>query len=818
MARTIEITVRVNDRASNPLQAIGGSLNNFGDRVGGMLQVAGGVLVANAITGMTRFFGSIGQGALESVGNVQNLEIAMEGLLTQSLMYQKVNEVHQEAVGLTEEEAQKLTKLGASLDVQNARMQEERERIRQMSEEWTDSGLNVQTAKARLAEMEVQAAETRAEIDKLTQKESEFATVTSESWQKMMDFSEAQGLAKDQAQELLSFVNKLSIVSPFETSQVELVTKLALGAKFTTDEVKKLVPAFLDYSSVVGITSENLAFAFDQFAQLRKIGKLTEIDLRQLRRLGIDVSQVLGVEMGMSVEEFNSQVEQSPELMDQLFEAFVKYASETTAGASQRMATTITGMMSTAHDIIDIGSRNLFRPIIEAISPMGSEMLSRLADLVTGPQIAELGQRLGEKLSAGIEMITQKGQELIAAYQAGGWQGVLEALGLSESAVSVIERAGAEIGNLAGAFREGGLQGLGEQIASDMQAAWPTIENQLIDWGEKFWDWINTTAIPAGQEKLTQVGDAINDAWPGIQAKLTEWGGKFWDWINTTAIPEAKTRLDSLADTITEWAHDPATGAKMESLGEVLGRGIVDGVAATIGGAYMALKTGDAFKSLPNALADATATLGTDIAMGIINGIGQKLNIDLGQGISSALEFIGVEGADELGRKLAEALVAGFKEALQTAMSMMNPVAFMRQQAGNVSESFTNLGNLLNLPSSQQMTGNESTSLWGAIGGGLSNLFGKEDSSAMANQMAGGLKEAFPDAISETGVGTSFVDGMAKDISDNEDSKRAMARAIAGGLPDYIQQESGASGQAFLDGLTAYVLGKLNMATGEIRP
>jgi tape measure domain-containing protein len=443
----INIIVEGKDNASAPLGRVQGALGN-------MLSVAGGVLISKAIEGVTTFLGGLGRQALESIGNVQNLEIAMEGLLTQSLMYQQVNEVRQEAVGLTEKETQRLAELHAQLGVQNARLQEQKQRVWEMTNQWTDAGLATQTAKARLTDMEVEIRGTEQEIAALTKKQTEYTTITEASWQKTMDFADAQVLAKEQAADLLGFVEKLSIVSPFETSQVELVTKLALGAKFSTDEIKKLIPAFLDYSAVVGIGSENLAFAFDQFTQLRKAGKLSEIDLRQLRRLGIDVAQVLGVKMGMSVEEFNKQVGQSPELMDQLFESFVEFAGETTKGAAGRMATTVSGMMSTAHDIIEVGSRNLFRPIVEAASPFLADLLSNISDFVTGPRIRELGQRFGERFTAAFDAILKKGQELFQAFQTGGVGGLVGALGLGPDATELIMKVIGDITWLSTTLRD----------------------------------------------------------------------------------------------------------------------------------------------------------------------------------------------------------------------------------------------------------------------------------------------------------------------------------------------------------------------------
>lgn len=438
--RTIEIRIDASNRASSVIERVVGSVRGLAGetgraapqigRLGSILQIALGSAMGNmisgAISGIINVLRGFGRQAMEAVGHAQTLEIAVAGLLTESLMYQKVIDVQQKVISLTKKETQALADLTLRRNTLNARIQEQRERIRQLTEAYGAHGLNVKTAQARLAEMQNQRAKMTAQIDELATKEGQLVNVTRESYQQTMDFAEAQAIATDKAKALLEEMQKLAIVSPFETKQIEQIAQLGLMAGMSTEQVKEFTAAWLDYAATHGITSANLGFAADQFLQLAKIGKLTTVDLRQLRRMGIDVARILGVDLGLSteelterfgdlgkagrdvfsgmtVEEFNRKVAKSPELMEILFQKFTVYAEQTTAGAAQKMAMTLSGMMSTAGDIIELGSRNLFRPIIEAISPAIGGVLDRLADLVTGGKLEQIGQQLGERLSAGLE-------------------------------------------------------------------------------------------------------------------------------------------------------------------------------------------------------------------------------------------------------------------------------------------------------------------------------------------------------------------------------------------------------------------------------
>lgn len=235
-------------------------------------------------------------------------------------------------------------------------------------------------------------------------------------YRQIRTFGDASEIASTQVGDLLEFVSQLALASPFETTQVEEIIRLGIAADLTADKVKGFTAAFLDYSAVHGIASSNLAFAADQFLQLRKAGTLTAIDLRQLRRLGIDVAKILGSQMGMSVEQFNKAVKESPELMDRLFDSFVNMATGGAAGAAADMAKTMDGQMATMADIIELGSRNLFRPIFEAISPYTASLLGKLADWATSDELKAIGERAGLAISSGIAGFIglAKGDRLVA--------------------------------------------------------------------------------------------------------------------------------------------------------------------------------------------------------------------------------------------------------------------------------------------------------------------------------------------------------------------------------------------------------------------
>lgn len=419
---TISIVVEGEDKgATSALDSVGGSLRRVGEFVVGGLLVGGIQKVGQAFSGLAK-------NAIGSVSNVQMLEKSMQGMLAQNLMYEEVTNSVTVATSLSAKQQEQLLKAQIKLAGQTDSLNKLREK-----------GAEITSTEAlKLQLLESQAATTANTIERLSGVEGGFATVTSKAIQQTRSFEEANTLAAAEVQDLLRFVEKLSIISPFETADVEQVTKIGLAARLSTGMVKDFTAAFLDTAAVMGIT--DIQFAADQFLQLKQAGALTTIDLRQLRRMGIDVARIIGTDMSGSIEDatdrfgelspaarkvfggmdldiksFNATAKDSPEVLDAIFQKFILLSEQTSAGAAAGMATTVTGMMGTAADIIEIGSRKLFRPILEAVGPPLAGVLDKLADFATGPEITQIGENIGKAVTTGIKFF----ERFIKAINAG---------------------------------------------------------------------------------------------------------------------------------------------------------------------------------------------------------------------------------------------------------------------------------------------------------------------------------------------------------------------------------------------------------------
>lgn len=588
----------------NAGQSIGGSFSGLGNvggimggitnALGGMATVAGGILTANLFQNIASQIMGFANTGLEAVGKAQMLEASLQSLMTSNFMYKQSQETVTAATTkqlMTQDEYNvKLQELNAHLATQRAQYQEQTERVRQMSAVWTDGGLNVQTAKARMDEMALSIQETERKIAGLNTTETTYGETTKTVWTNVMSQAEAQARATKETQTLMDAISKLAVVSPFETESVELVAKYAVGAGMGAKETEAFTKSFMDMAASVGIGSESLGFAADQLLQVKKIGQLTTIDLRQLRRMGIDLEKVIGIEMGMSVDEFNSKAKETPAIFDELFAAITKYSQNTFSGTSEKMAQSVKGIGSTLNDIMVIGSRELFRPIVEAASPMMAQIVGNLSNMVLGGQMQQLGEQAAAMLSEGIA----KGGAIVRAF----------------------ERSFDEGFRMIGYFASQYLGNMGIQI--------PTTDF-ILNWAGQV-----IASIPSALGNITSsISSFLVNEWPKIQESMNNQSDRFWEWA-TQAASKAGQYLNGLAAGIVTWASSPEAQTQIAAAGQALGNSIVSGLQQkgqdTAGLTQVIMSIGSGLLSVVAAAGGALIAVGGTLVANIIAGIYEKLS------------------------------------------------------------------------------------------------------------------------------------------------------------------------------------------------
>lgn len=711
------------------LGGVSGVLGGIGSALDGVATVAGGIITANLFGRLADGIGGFVSNSINAIDQAQQLEMGLNALMTSNLLYEKsIQEVTtaQTKELMTEGEfIQKQEELTAKLNLQRASMQEQKQRVIDLTAAWGSNGLATIEAQARLDQMGVQIQATEQDLSGLTRTETTYGSTTETTYKQVRSLAEAQKLAAQQTKELQRFVEDLAVTSPFEEGQVAIVSKLAAGAGRGVDAIKNFTTGFLDLSAAVGITSENLAFAGDQLLQVAKVGKLTTIDLRQLRRMGIDLEKIIGTQMSMSIDEFNAAAEKSPEIFNQLFDAVGKFSASNFPGAAKKMATSVSGLKSTFSDLVKVAGRRLFEPLVETLTPTISTILEKFSGLIAGGELANIGQQMAGAVNHGLIV----GRVLMGAFERGGVGEVAAAVGnMLKSAWPDIQ---AMMGQ--GAVNVAGLLGISPEMVTQAQGFFGQITDifsqvQQGQGGDLLKGWVAQVIanIPGTLSQLTtSISTWLVNEWPTIQNTLGEWANKFWEWTNT-AIGGAGQALGGVLIAVGAWANSPEAQAQLNQIGMSIGNALVTFIA-------------------PNAEQN--------------NGVMLKIATGLAAMVVGAMMIL-----IEIGGQLVAGIFAGIGNALTGGNYKPWTIAQFRQFAGWI-------GSID----------------WGAVGKGLMDKIGAglaETANTIAQTLTNSIN-AWKKIITDARwveIGKGIIDGLLKGLRDNSAKVLEYLKGLAGSM------------------------------------
>lgn len=188
----------------------------------------------------------------------------------------------------------------------------------------------------------------------------------------------------ENAEALVTKLDKFSLKTPFEPTEVNNAAKTLLGFGRSADIVIEDLELIGNAAAASGADLGNLALVFGQVAGA---GKLQGQDALQLINAGIPVYQLLSESLGVSQAEVKKLQSEGKITFDTLREGFAKASEEggKFAGALIKQSNTFGGLLSTAKGAFDSILRNAgdaLLPIIKEILPPVIEGLFFLVDVV----------------------------------------------------------------------------------------------------------------------------------------------------------------------------------------------------------------------------------------------------------------------------------------------------------------------------------------------------------------------------------------------------------------------------------------------------
>ncbi len=210
-------------------------------------------------------------------------------------------------------------------------------------------------------------------------------------------------LSSGRAEELLGWVQRLAIQSPFTQQGIADSFQQALAYGFTTTEAQRLTQAMVDYAAGSGKSAAVMDRISLALGQIRARGTLAGQEINQLTEAGIPVREILAKAFNVTTAELIEMQEKGLIPADKAIEAITKSLEEDFGGAARRQAGTFAGLISSLEDIKSVGLRTFLEGTFKAVQPYLQNFVDKFSDPRFMDGLGKAGQRLGEFVAIGLD-------------------------------------------------------------------------------------------------------------------------------------------------------------------------------------------------------------------------------------------------------------------------------------------------------------------------------------------------------------------------------------------------------------------------------
>lgn len=251
------------------------------------------------------------------------------------------------------------------------------------------------------------------------------------------------------ASEILEWMERLAIISPFSIEDVKQSYLFAQALGFTVTQSVRVTQAVTDWASATGRSGEAIERVVYALGQIRTAGRLVGQDMLQLAQAGIGVDQILAKAFNKSTAEIREMRIAGLIPANEALEIIIKTLEEDWAGAAKDQARSIAGLMNSLGDLANFLSRDLFGPIDAASGKVGGalgvvrEHMGDLVDFLSSGAVRNAVKAWGRQLGQMADNAFTWGRNLIVSF----------ANGIYDAAVDVV-RALTSIGKWVTFFLE----------------------------------------------------------------------------------------------------------------------------------------------------------------------------------------------------------------------------------------------------------------------------------------------------------------------------------------------------------------------------
>lgn len=406
----VEIIVNGQDRASGPFGQVGGALARMG-------QIAGGILGADVFSRLAGGIYDAGAQALDSYAKYERLGFSLNALAARELMNSTAVTTSTESSRLaTQAEKDRYEWLKGNLVLQEHNLQK------------IDRGSDAYIKQQE----EINA--TQGQLDSLNISTNGYITSVETATERTMDMTTALSLSKDRTAELITWSQKLAILSPFKQEDIANTLQMAMGFGFTSTQSQRLTTDLVDFASATGKGGDVIQRMVLSLGQMNQAGKLDGANMRELAMAGLPMKQILADGLGVTTKQLENMIQNGLVPASKAFELLSDAIETDFGGSAQRQASTFSGLLSSLSDIKDVGLREFFTGTFQGIQPY----LVTFVDTLSSPEFMTSLQEMGGRLGSFVSVLLAGGGEAVNRLRgmAAGFQDLAQQPGVVRNAIN----------------------------------------------------------------------------------------------------------------------------------------------------------------------------------------------------------------------------------------------------------------------------------------------------------------------------------------------------------------------------------------------
>lgn len=392
MEKRVVVVIEGRDLLSGPARNAGSALIDIG-------KIAIGGALAAGLTNIASGFANIGREAIDTVAKNELLGKSLTTMLSREIVKQGVQtksvQVGTLVTQLTQKQSAANADLALKITTTKNAIAVENEHLAEAIKRGKDSAAELDKRRIRISNLTAQLAKYNAETTKNSSGAGKTVGVYKTLTTQTVSLAEAQKLAAQQSKELLEWMEKQAIYSPYTMDQVSAQFKMAMAYGFTSDEAKRLTNANIDLAAALGMEGSTMERVNLALGQMRSKGRLMGQELLQMTEAGIPMRDILlemGTVAGLTAGNFDKMMEAGEISAKGVYEAYAQYSEKYFRGTARDQSSTIAGLLSSLGDLKKVAEKDFFTPALTRVQPF----LSSLVDIAQNGEVRTFIKTLGE--------------------------------------------------------------------------------------------------------------------------------------------------------------------------------------------------------------------------------------------------------------------------------------------------------------------------------------------------------------------------------------------------------------------------------------